>query len=524
MPADATPAAPLTKKPRRRWLRYSLRTLLVFMLLCALAAAWVGREIQKGRDQLAAIRWVEGQGGTLHYAVQTEPTWHQRYLGAWYPVPVIQVDLSPWRMRLPFPAARLGYLKEALREQEQHIDSSYVSVNDITPLAALEDLEVLSLAETEVNDLTPLHGLRKLRFVDLSEAPVDQQQIEALTERRANLLVWQTPTEQNWRRIHNMSVQEEGVEFDYFYSEEPWLCVLEQAPTAQSHFQRLILPESNIYALGGFLFAVDLRRRELLWEYHCSEAVYLLARDDERLILLLETAQQPAEPREQTIVALELATGRELFTTQLPGRVSSPEHWLMQGRTFGCAGYYLLQGSTKNYVLDAQGGTLWEVAGKAVQVIALENQVLIQTTRQLTSFTKQGQQRWSISWETSAEYPAGGFLELPQGDLILYSFDASRPAGQVRDDYSLTVGRLDPEAGDIRWQTTCPAQYPETTNGSYYSPQHRSRRRVDVALHGDELLLASIGGGGTQLDLVNIKDGVLLQAWALPGYRSRGPR
>lgn len=45
-------------------------------------------------------------------------------------------------------------------------------VDDLSPLAALEDLEVISVYETSVSDLTPLADLTKLRELELADTNV----------------------------------------------------------------------------------------------------------------------------------------------------------------------------------------------------------------------------------------------------------------------------------------------------------------------------------------------------------------
>src|SRR5437879_3693406 len=56
-----------TPKRKRRWLQFSLRSLLIFTVLCALAAAWLGRKIERKRQEQAAVDAIRESGGTVVY-------------------------------------------------------------------------------------------------------------------------------------------------------------------------------------------------------------------------------------------------------------------------------------------------------------------------------------------------------------------------------------------------------------------------------------------------------------------------
>lgn len=76
MPATAPsgPMPPSNSKPRRRWYQFSLRTLLVGMLVGSVAVGWVASRIQRARanrERAAAVEeatqqviaWIEKVGG-----------------------------------------------------------------------------------------------------------------------------------------------------------------------------------------------------------------------------------------------------------------------------------------------------------------------------------------------------------------------------------------------------------------------------------------------------------------------------
>ena len=57
------PLVTTTSKPRRRWFQYSLRTLLVLMLLACIGMGWIAVKLQQVRRERAAVAAIEGLGG-----------------------------------------------------------------------------------------------------------------------------------------------------------------------------------------------------------------------------------------------------------------------------------------------------------------------------------------------------------------------------------------------------------------------------------------------------------------------------
>jgi len=58
-----TTTSPLTRKLRRRWFRYSLRTLLLLMLVFGCGLGWFAREIRRSRAQREAVKAIRKLGG-----------------------------------------------------------------------------------------------------------------------------------------------------------------------------------------------------------------------------------------------------------------------------------------------------------------------------------------------------------------------------------------------------------------------------------------------------------------------------
>ena len=62
----------LNPQPRRRWFQYSLRTLLLFMLLVSIGMSWVAVRIQRARRQREAVEAIQKLGGLVRYDYQVQ--------------------------------------------------------------------------------------------------------------------------------------------------------------------------------------------------------------------------------------------------------------------------------------------------------------------------------------------------------------------------------------------------------------------------------------------------------------------
>ena len=54
-------------KRRRRWYQFSLRTLMLFMFVCAVGSAWVGWELEATRREQAVVAEIEARKGEVEY-------------------------------------------------------------------------------------------------------------------------------------------------------------------------------------------------------------------------------------------------------------------------------------------------------------------------------------------------------------------------------------------------------------------------------------------------------------------------
>ena len=81
-------------KPKRRWFQYSLRTLLVFVLVTSIGMSWFAMKMQKAERQKATVKVILELGGTVvyddkfqvsghggHNVTQPGPSWLCKPLG-----------------------------------------------------------------------------------------------------------------------------------------------------------------------------------------------------------------------------------------------------------------------------------------------------------------------------------------------------------------------------------------------------------------------------------------------------------
>jgi hypothetical protein len=156
-------------RPRRRWLRFSLRSLLLLVVVIAIPLAW---KVNRVRNQRSVVAEVKRLNGEVNYdwqwasPRQTEPRgprWLKNILGDDYFTDVVSVDIHAPGVTDDTIAStvRLPHLK-ALQ-----IVSDDVSDAGLLHLARAEDLTFLKVTSDKITDagfaaLRRLKGLNKL--------------------------------------------------------------------------------------------------------------------------------------------------------------------------------------------------------------------------------------------------------------------------------------------------------------------------------------------------------------------------
>ena len=162
-------------KPKLRWYQFSLRRLMVFVLICGVVSAWVGWKLEQTRRELMVVARIESLGGSV---VMSPPRigshWITRHFGT-----VTQANLSDTQLTdagleslkglpsldaLDLPGtqitdAGLEHLKHLPHVSALNIGNTQVTDAGLEHLKGLTTLETLKLDDTQVTD----EGVRKLQ-------------------------------------------------------------------------------------------------------------------------------------------------------------------------------------------------------------------------------------------------------------------------------------------------------------------------------------------------------------------------
>jgi len=151
-------------KPRRRWLRFGLRTLLVLVLLLSLPLGWLGREIYRVRQEEQVAAAIIDAGGILRFDFN-----HQEPIGVY----------ENWGPRL----LRKLWGKNMGRHLDMvHIHSAEDTNRLIPLLVRCERLEYLGLPAAKLSDrsMQILASLPNLRVLNLVETQITAEQMQTL--------------------------------------------------------------------------------------------------------------------------------------------------------------------------------------------------------------------------------------------------------------------------------------------------------------------------------------------------------
>jgi hypothetical protein len=157
------PDAPKSDKHKRRWFQFSLRSLLIATVICAVACGWLGKKVEQKRDERDAVQAIVKLGGGVQYDYQQGsggtphgPAWLRKLLGDDFLSHVERVDF-------------IG------RSEVVGGTGGGVTDDDLAHLKALPQLKELGLALTpRITDagLEHLKGLTELNYIALGETGV----------------------------------------------------------------------------------------------------------------------------------------------------------------------------------------------------------------------------------------------------------------------------------------------------------------------------------------------------------------
>jgi Leucine Rich repeat len=161
---DATSPAIKTvqRKRKLRWYQFSLRSLLIFMVICAIPCAWLAKKIERKGREREALAAIVKSGGLVQFD-------YEALIGANPPGPA-------WLRKL---------LGENFFCDVEYVFLSGKNFDDtaLEPLSALTKLEMLDLGRSNITDagLDHLKGLSELSHLILNRTRIDNAGLERLT-------------------------------------------------------------------------------------------------------------------------------------------------------------------------------------------------------------------------------------------------------------------------------------------------------------------------------------------------------
>ena len=196
--------------PKRRWCRFSLRTLLIVTTVATVAiGGWVRyrkqqQRAQENRDRVTAVEKavveIEKLGGTVtsEYEKLRSQTWLEEHFndpgGADNPVGVLNVS-HVGLLSADVIDSDLKPLKELKNLQELSLICKNITDAGLEHLKGLESLQTLSLYRCKVTDagLEHLEGLSNLRFLGLEYTNVTGRGVWKLRKALPNCHIYYHP-------------------------------------------------------------------------------------------------------------------------------------------------------------------------------------------------------------------------------------------------------------------------------------------------------------------------------------------
>ena len=184
-----------TPKRRRRWYQFSLRSLMLFMFVCAVGFGWVGKKLEATRREQVAVAEIEKLGGSV---------WYHEIVGPDWLVLLVRKVQGVFLTDAPVTDAELVHLKRLAGLETLYLDGTQVSDEDLVHLQRLANLELLDLDGTQVTDAGLLHrkALPDLKVLALRSTRVTDTGLVHLKEL--------TGLEDLY--LHDTQVTNEGVE------------------------------------------------------------------------------------------------------------------------------------------------------------------------------------------------------------------------------------------------------------------------------------------------------------------------
>jgi len=153
-----------TPNPRRRWLRYSLVTLLILVLLASIVAGWLAKQLQRRMRQHEAVEAILATGGGVRFDFEIDqsgnplteaappgPAWLRYWIGDDLCANVVEAEVQSDSV--------LECVQDLPQLKKLHLFSVKITDTGLEHVQGLTQLTVLWLDDTQVTD----RGVRKLQ-------------------------------------------------------------------------------------------------------------------------------------------------------------------------------------------------------------------------------------------------------------------------------------------------------------------------------------------------------------------------
>jgi hypothetical protein len=158
-----------------RWYQFSLRSFLIVTVICALASAWIARQIERKRNERESVEAIVKLGGWVVYdyvhdgkaANPPGPAWLRKLVGDNFFGEVVYVSLGSNSKVTGADWAKLEQLPDI---ETLDLSGSDVTDDDLVHLKGFSQLQGLRLVRTKVSDagLEHLKGLTNLQWISVN--------------------------------------------------------------------------------------------------------------------------------------------------------------------------------------------------------------------------------------------------------------------------------------------------------------------------------------------------------------------